>query len=217
MSSIDLTDVTAENPNSYENSINNVVKAWAKLKLLMENPDLKNRGITQALLSGRPIWYEQRAEVSELARTIDVALLELAQNRPLTTEEQAAQTKFYEESVAAEKVRCSNYVSPFQEWINERMAEYIKTNSLSEDLLEGDVQCVRFQYNEVVKCYGYDSNEALVPIALVLHHAENGTDGSLMKWLVNQISESGDTYGLFSDIETHDSHVMESNVEWEKA
>ena len=204
-----------ENPNSYENSINTVVKAWAELKLLMENPDLKSLGITQALLSGRPIWYEQRAEVSELARTIDVALLALAQNRPLTAEEQAARTKFYEESAAAEKVRRSNYVSPFQEWINERMAEYIKTNSLSEDLLEGDVQCVRFQYNEVEKCYRYDSNEASLPIALVEHYAENGTDGSLMKWLVNQISERGDTYGLFSDIETHDSEVMDSNVEWE--
>jgi len=215
MSSIDLTDVTAENPNSYENSINTVVKAWAELKLLMENPDRKSPGITQALLSGRPIWHEQRAEVSELASTIDVALLELAQNRPLTTEEQAAQTKFYEESVAAEKVRCSNYVSPFQEWINERMAEYIKTNSLSEDLLEGDVQCVRFQYNEVEKCYRYDSNEASLPIALVEHYTENGTDGSLMEWLVNQISESGDTYELFSDIETCDSDIMESNVEWE--
>ena len=202
-----------ENPNSHESSINTVVKAWAELKLLMENPDRKNRGITQALLSGRAVWYEQRAEVSELARTIDVALLELAQNRPLTAEEQAAQTKFYEESAAAEKVRRSNYVSPFQEWINEQMAEYIKTNALSEKLLEGDVQCVRFSYNETERAYRSDSNEAQLPVALVDHFGEYGTDGSLPDWLVNQISESSDTYELFDSMETYDSETMHSDIE----
>jgi hypothetical protein len=202
-----------ENPNSYETSINTVVKAWAELKLLMENPDLKNQGITQALLSGRPVWYEQRAEVSELARTIDIALLNLAQNRPFTTEEQAAQTKFYEESKAADKVRRSNYISPFQEWINERMAEYIKTNNLSQDMLEGDMQCVQFSCNETERAYRSDSNDAQLPVALIEHYAENGTDGSLPDWLVNQIMEAGNTYELFVNMEAYDSEFIVSEIE----
>ena len=202
-----------ENPNSYESSINNVVKAWAELKLLMENPDPKQRGITQALLSGRPVWYEQRRDVEQLARTIDIALLQLAQNRPLTAEEQAAQTKFHEESAAADKIRRSNYVSPFQEWINEKMAEYIKYNGLSEKLLEGDVQCVMFTYSEVEKAYRSDSNEAQLPIALIEHYAEKGTNESLPDWLVNQISESGGEYELFDNMETDDAETMCSEIE----
>jgi len=203
-----------ENPNSYENSINTVVKAWAELKLLMENPDRKSLGITQALLSGRAISREHTQEFSRLIYSMRNDLDELFRETP--EELAAADARLVASREVIAEVRAQQIrVSPFQEWINERMAEYIKTNSLSEDLLEGDVQCVRFKYNEVEKCYRYDSNEASLPIALVEHYTENGTDGSLMEWLVNQISESGDTYELFSDIETCDSDIMESNVEWE--
>jgi len=201
-----------ENPNSYENSINTVVKAWAELKLLMENPDRKSLGITQALLSGRAISREHTQEFSRLIYSMRNDLDELFRETP--EELAAADARLVASREVIAEVRAQQIrVSPFQEWINERMAEYIKTNALSEKLLEGDVQCVRFSYNETERAYRSDSNEAQLPVALVDHFGEYGTDGSLPDWLVNQISESSDTYELFDSMETYDSETMHSDIE----
>lgn len=204
---------TETNPNDYESAINNMVKLWAELKTLMENPDPKNRGVTQALLSGRIVYTEQYSKFSQLTRDIGYELVSLARSRPLTPEEKAENEK----AEAEAKARRDAYVSSLQQFVNNVMAEYVKERGLSEELLGGGTQEFRFKYYETERNYRSDSEVVKLPVALLRHFEQADEEADILPgWLVDQISSSGEEYELFNDIESCDSELVESTIEFDK-
>jgi hypothetical protein len=192
--------------------MSDIVKLWTELKQLMENPDPKERGITQTLSSGKPIQHDQYARFVELSRDIGYDLSGLIREPKRTPEQEAENIK----AVEVAKARCDSYVSPFQKFINEMMAQYVKDNDLSKELLDGETETYRIKYNETEKNYRYDSNVVELPTALLDHVGSEYEPDALLGYLIEQIEQSGNTYEYFDDMEAYDSEVLESSIEYEK-
>lgn len=234
--------MNTENPNDSEAAIENVVKLWDKLKVLMEgNHETKYEGVLPSFLRGKALTREQLSifestvrdigyDLSGLARSpkhvgpwadgnityigIDVAVDNMTLD---LAKQEMAKAVSERELIAVKKLLRGGdgwSTSSMQTFVDDAVARIVLEYGIDQTALDCAKE-YKVDFNEIERAYRHDYNTVKIP-EVVARYFEGRDDFTLEEWLVDKIQNSNEVYELFDDIETVDSETIELTIDVEE-